>query len=86
MPEEYTTIAERMLGHAPDDRLLAMLSTAAARVRVANYRHDSDLRSTQVIASIIAIWEATCLLSGLCDCGSTHGDSHDPQCSYRKSR
>lgn len=59
---DYIEIAEKMLG-VPSDvplngRLARMLHLAGERVRRVNDDH-AALRSTQVMAAIIAVWEAT---------------------------
>ncbi len=54
----YYDIACKMLGHEPCDALTRMLNKASERVRLANDEH-ADLRSSQVVAAIIAIWETT---------------------------
>ncbi len=57
MPEDPVDIARKMIGGRVDDRLIEMLRKAEERIRFV--KPDGDLRSTQTIASIIAIWEAT---------------------------
>lgn len=58
----YIEIAEKMLGVPADtpldSRLAGMLHSANARICMANDDH-AALRSTQVVAAIIAVWEAT---------------------------